>query len=299
MFVSKYAKQLSQALKREGRDIFTEVHQSFENAVVGNTREVDFLRVLIKEMSARCGNMTIPGATITSRFAEIHQKPIVETPNYRCELGDLLVVVKYRLLDHTTESKSILYQVKLSDTTRTKYKIDQNQLDLLTNWPEFAFGRAIHGPKNKFRIAPNTAEFGSYLLAPRNPEKGQTLAWEADIPAVLGIGTGSLPPTYGVCPTALQCQALGPRSVKVDEKMLDVLADVDAFLSHLCFQIGESHTNVGVKNLISALYRYADLEPDPPHEFDDFSSEESRDVQFSVLELCVVQKFDQEASTGT
>ncbi|MCE5204126.1 MAG: hypothetical protein LLG24_07955 [Actinomycetia bacterium] len=220
----------------------------------------------------------------------MHQKPIVAMkPGGRCELGDLLVVVKYHLLDGTTEKKSIIYQVKLTDSKRAQCKIDQKQLRLLRDWPDFEFGRRRDGGPRTYRIRPLTLEFGSYMLEPRRARNTDVLdPWVADVPLLLGEQSLVWRRTFGFCPTAWQVSQDGPKSIAFS-KLAHTTPDADALVSQLAFCLGEHHSNLPVDDLVSSLCRYVGLDPDPPDEFDGYIGKETRSSGFGVLELNVKQ----------
>jgi hypothetical protein len=288
---SEKNKEIAAWLRSGAEFISARVADAFEQAVVGRGSEILFFRELIANLKRRLEPLRIPGARFSCRLAEIHQKPIVETPNYRCELGDLLMVVKYHPIEADSEVKSIIYQVKMADkgSSNQRCKLDKNQLNLLTRWPEFRFGRKADGGTRAYRIAPSSLEFGSYLLAPRSARQGQVLTpWEVDTP--LDFGTASLvwKRSYGLGPTAWDCYAEGTASIPLT-KSAHLVADVDAVVGHLLFSKGENHLNSEVRELVAALYRYVGLDPDPPAEFDGFSTEPGREKGFAVLEVNVEQ----------
>jgi hypothetical protein len=200
----------------------------------------------------------------------IHQKPIVQTNNFNCELGDLLIVIKYILSPTVFEAKSIIYQVKLS-TNKYSHKctIDQNQLKLLSDWPDFSFGKISTGGQKTYSIKPKTVEFGSFMLELRNPTPQKYLPMKYRC--------------YGICPDALLVNLLGPKTVKLNS-INYAKGDVHNFFSHLTFEIGEHHSYPDVADLVEALYRYVGLKPDPPAEFDGYS-EKSEDDGFAVIEI--------------
>ena len=283
MFESRESKELATLLQQHWLAILEAVWVAFDNSIVGCRGEVAFFRSLVNQLSARLDGLRIPGASFNCRHTEIHQKPIVSGSFGSCELGDLLVVVKYHLLDFSVEAKSIIYQVKMSEGGSRKCSIDQKQLTLLREWPPFEFGRRRDGGPQSYDIQPKTIEFGSYMLEPRNAERGEALRywtpyWWHHFPVV-----GS----YGFCPTALQCYNEGPKKIDLDESR-DFLPDVESVLRQILFDRGEHHSNPSVARLIGALYRYIGLDPDPPAEFEGFSEGREEDG-FSILEVNIKQ----------
>lgn len=275
MFQNSYAKQIATAIQAGSPAIAPAINQAFDNSIVGCTSEVAFLRSLIREATQALGGLSIPGVSITSQFAEIHQKPIVTyDSNKRCELGDLLVVIKYIGSDGSFEAKSIIYQIKLAGSGTTKCHIDRKQLDLLCDWPSFSFGTAAPGGPRTYTVTPTTLEFGSFMLEQRNPPSGGYLTWR--------------PHCYGVCPHAMLTRSLGPGTVDIGRPFY-ARGDAHNLFSHLAFEIGEHHSNQQVKDLVEALYRCVGLSPDPPAEFGDYLIE-SEDDSFAVLEVRLEQK---------
>jgi hypothetical protein len=69
--------------------------------------------------------------------------------------------------------------------------------------------------------------------------------------------------------------------------------DAENFLNHLLFEIGEHHSNQDnqeIQNLINALYRYVEWEPDPPEEFDGFSVKKEHEG-FAAIEISIKSDF--------
>lgn len=273
MFLSLEAKEVSNVLRQHSAPLRNAIFTAFENAILGCTKEVKFFRELIKELDSRLSQIKISNIKITCRHIEIHQKPIVKTSTGNCELGDLLIVVKYHLQDFTIEAKSIIYQVKLSDYSSKKCSIDQIQLNLLKNWVPFEFGRKRNGGLQQYFIQPQTLEFGSYMLEPRDPVQGDFIPNKAKC--------------YGTCPSAWSVHQEGTRTVDLTSLQY-TRGDAQTLLSHLIFEIGEHHNNRPVQQLIDALYRYAGLSPDPPDEFENFWEEMEEDG-FAILEINVFQ----------
>lgn len=291
MILSREAQGVASFLRSTCELIYVPVAKAFEQSVPGSGSEVAFFRKLIRELSNRLGEIQLPIARFSCRIAEVHQKPIVKTNSYRCELGDLLVVVKYHPLSSQMEAKSVLFQAKMSRSRSRWCKLDQKQLDLLRRWPPFEFGRERDGGPRRYDLRPRSLEFGSYMLEPRNAAKNSVLSqWRPDIPLEYGHSSGSWERTFGLCPTAWDCFWDGPEGVEL-RKESHLLPDVDAIVGQVIFHRGEHHSNSGVRDLVEALYRYVGLESDPPKEFEGFV-EESEDDGFAVLEVNVEQMAD-------
>lgn len=258
--------QISHVLRKNGSALRAKIRAAFD-AVAGHTKEVDFVKAFATEAGKVLQNYTVGGVRFRSHHKVIHHKPIVTFKGTSRELGDLLIVVKYRSTG-AWEAKAIIYQVKLSDSkNQWTYKIDQGQLELLTTWPSFSFGRNPAGTPISYHIKPTTLECGSYMLEPRSRAQLVGLPGEP----------------FGRCPYARMVRDFGPE--KVNSKLLPSTSnDVNTFLRHLTFQIGEPHGSPGVQDLVDALYRLVGLKKDPPAEFDGYLTEEGQGA-FAVLEI--------------
>jgi hypothetical protein len=280
MFSSQLTKEMATTLRHWWPKLYVETILAFQSAAVGTTQEVKFFRKLLQEFRTRFANFSADGLQITSRVAEVHRKPIVQTGQFRCELADLLVTVKFRLGGSITERKSILYQVKMCKANTLTATIDQNQLTLLTDWPQFQFGRLANGKSAVFNIEPHTTEFGSYLIAQRGPkDKG----WLRTIPFPWFCY-----PSYGLAPSALTVKREGPNGFNC-ESIPEPCSDVCNIVRQLVFEIGEPHAfNAEVQRLVDSLYRYVGLSSDPPNEFDKYTRETGEDeIGFAVVEFVV------------
>ena len=283
--LSDEAKDLSTRLYGAAPILRGWIGARFASATAGCTMEVEFIDRLIQSISGSAPTSAVP-AGFSCRARSIHARPIVRMiPGGRCELGDLVVVVKYHLLDGTVEKKTIIYQVKMTNRRRSHCSISAKQLRLLTTWPPFEFGRRRDGGPRRYRVKPRTAEFGSYMLElrdPRSTSKSVTYG-----PVAVGRSQEVNMQTFGVSPTAWHVKQAGARSVPFPLKQ--AASDVDAWVSHICFQIGEHHATSGVEDLISALYRYVGLDPDPPEEFHGYLRENEEPQGFGVVEINVEQ----------
>lgn len=289
MILGRQTKRMATFLRSCSEFISVRVFRAFEESIVGCQREVPYFRRLVRLLDRELSSLQLPNIRFSTRIAEVHQKPIVQTSAFRCELGDLLIVVKYHPLDSAPEARSVIYQVKMADKGGDSCKIDQKQLNLLTEWPRFEFGKSKDGGPQAFTITPRSLEFGSYLLAPRGAVKSAYLApWELDVPLEFGTESGYWSRGYGLGPTSLECYFEGPDRVTLSKRS-HLICDVDAILGQLIFARGENHQTPEVKNLIDALYRFVGLSPDPPNEFLGYYTDDT-EAAFVVLEFNVEQK---------
>jgi hypothetical protein len=267
MFNHALSKEMSTFLRIHYQNIKSGLANVFKSSISGINRELDLLNNLLANLPTFFNSFNIPGIYFSARSHSIHAKPLVNTSNGRCELGDLLVVIKYNPDPIILEAKSIIYQIKLSQTSSSRYcSIDQRQLSLLCDWPQFSFGGVT------FNLTPKAIEFGSFMLEPRNPS-----------PAINTFGRYFC---YGKCPHAMMVRQLqNNRTVDLDY-LPYTRPDANNFFSHLAFEIGEHHSNQPVQDMINALYRFVGLAPDPPGEFKDDYIEVEGDG-FGVLEINV------------
>ena len=177
--------------------------------------------------------------------------------------------MKYHLSGGIREKNSILYQVKMAAKGSTQCAIDQTQLELLSKWPKFEFGRKATGGPIQYTVQPVGLEFGSYMLEPRNANPGDyAVSWSN---------------SYGVVPTAHLVRSEGPNTVDL-KKLPYTRGDAQGIFSLLAFEVGEHDSNATAWDPVDALYRYAGLTPDPPNEFDGYSDPKGI---FAVIEIRV------------
>lgn len=268
------AKVLSIRLRKDSRVIKKELDDAFERAVVNCVLETHFIDNLVREIQVAVANLRTSGLPLHIRVAKTHQKPIVRFNNSRCELADLLVVSKYRPASGFVEKKSVLYQVKMAKYVASGLcDIDPTQLRLLRDWPPFQFGHQSKGGVQTYTVNPSGLEFGSYMLEPRSPNKGQYVYPNKNM--------------YGTVPTALTVHSEGPHSVDL-ARLPYTRGDSQGILSQILFEIGEHHVNQRVSDLIDAIYRHLSLNPDPHGEFEGFYTEDS-EKRFAIIELTVAE----------
>ena len=265
------AKETANEIRRRASQIRPVIKQAFEQAILGATGEVQFITNLSAELQTACQQLAQQGIPFSCTVSLVHQNPIVKVVNTRarCELADILVVVKYHLPGGVREKNSILYQVKMTRKGSTQFTIDQTQLELLSKWPKFEFGRRATGRPIQYTVQPVGLEFGSYMLEPRNPNQGTNIMNPRN--------------AYGAMPNAHLVRSQGPNTVDL-RKLPYTRGDVQGFFSLLAFEVGEHNTNTTVWNLVDALYRYAGMTPDPPNEFEGYSDHKGI---FVVIEIRV------------
>lgn len=255
------------------------IHNAVEQSVVGRD-EVPFIHELVTNLPAYL-NPAFAAAGINAqvRATVVHKRPIVGYTSAagnpeRCELADILFVVKYLQPNGTFDGKAILHQAKATKTAGSMIcDIDQRQLELLVDWPTFEFGLAAAGGPQPYSIAPTTQEFGSYMLMRRRPVVGQHIAPNRR--------------DYGIAPSAWIVSAAGPATANISALPFSLLASSIIF-NHVAFIHGEPHATAGVQQLVNALYRYVSWLPDPPDEFDGYSTSKptaTRDPLFAIFEV--------------
>jgi hypothetical protein len=282
MFISTVAKDIGDAVRSNADAFRVALADSFEAAIVGEGREVRFFRKLLEDLRSALSSMKILGLNLGCRLVETHQKPIVRVTSpraFRCELADLLVVVKYVLGDGAIERKSLLYQVKLCTSGTLRCQIDPNQLELLSDWPSFEFGRSAQGGPSSYNLSPKTLELGSFMLMQRTPARGGFIPCRTHFCNLRA---------YGISPYAREVQRNGPTTVDISTFPY-AGNSADIFFSHLAFEIGEHHDlNSEVAELVGALYRHLGMDPDPPGEFEGYTRAVSdEEMGFAILEITI------------
>ena len=282
MFISTVAKETGDAVRSNADAFRVALADSFERAIVGERWEVRFFRSLLQELKNALSSMKVLGLNVSCRLVETHQKPIVKVTSPRafgCELADLLVVVKYVLGGGAIERKSLLYQVKLCQGGTFRCQIDGNQLELLSDWPSFEFGRSAQGGPSSYKLSPKTLEFGSFMLMQRAPARGGFIPCRTHFCNLRA---------YGISPYARAVQRNGPATVDISTFPY-ATNSADIFFSHLAFEIGEHHDlNSEVAQLVGALYRHIGMDPDPPGEFEGYTKAISEEeMGFAILEITV------------
>jgi hypothetical protein len=287
MFATETAKAISTATKANADALRQALAEIFEDSIVGQRSEVRFFDDLLSQMKRVFDTIRLAGLNLTCRIARTHQKPkvAVEDPSsFQCELADLLVVVKYQIEPGVVERKSLFYQVKLCEGDTSKCKIDPNQLELLTSWPRFTFGRKGSG-FTSYSLRPKTLELGSYMLMLRAPASGNFIRcrnYFCNLHA------------YGISPCATDVKKEGPLSVDIASFPYAKNAP-EVFFSHIAFEIGEPHEfDPELDGLVGALYRHLGIEEDPPGEFDGFTREVNPEEEpgFALIELTVKRDED-------
>ncbi len=287
MFPSPEAKQLSHVLSVHKPQLLEALSAAIREALSGNALERQVLVGLLTEVPERLKALEIPDVEFRCRCKSIHQKPMVTRGAEKSELGDMLVVVKYHLPDYTCIAKSIVYQLKLTERGGSKCRIDNKQLTLLRDWPCFSFGQRRDGKRQEFAIHPGTTEFGSYMLEPRGiVDDYPVIRWVITRSTPSGASVTTHISSSGCCPTAWECLDEGRSSADIGLPQDHVPPDVFAFAAHILFQTGEPHSNHEVYRLISALYRFCRMEPDPPEEFAEYQVSDENDG-FLLLEINV------------
>ncbi len=284
MFQNNGSKILSNKLQISYISIQKIYKEIFEKSILNCSSEEIFLKKFINEFKNGINNLNNlfknQNIYFNCQVAKIHKTPIAKFDGLikkDCEIGDLLIVVKYHLANGITEKKSIIYQVKLSENNSDDFSIDANQLRLLSEWPKFYFSNKSKGVYFDFDFQPKTLEFGSFLFEPRNAvdEKAQLLSFRK---------------YYGLTPDALLVKSVGRNTVKSSDFKF-VYSDVQRFINHLFFLSGEPHDNNKIDSFINALYKIAGMVPDPPEEFENFFIENKEDG-FAIIEINISEEIN-------
>jgi hypothetical protein len=104
------AKETANDIRRNASQIRPAIQLAFEKAILGAGGEVQFIKNLLAELQTTFRQLANQGYPFSCRVSQVHHKPIVKIvkTGSRCELGDILVVVKYHLSGGVREKNSIL-----------------------------------------------------------------------------------------------------------------------------------------------------------------------------------------------
>ncbi|MFZ5767613.1 MAG: hypothetical protein ACOY3F_02840 [Bacillota bacterium] len=271
--------------------------------------EVHYVRTFAERVENAWGSTVWGSGTrrlqVRTRVKSIHGRAIVEiiAGGSRCELGDLLLVVKYAKGATVLGQKVVVFQAKLD---RSGWDINPIQHRLLSEWPPFRFGNAQrHAGPHQFDLRPREREFGSYLLARRDGlPQGYPGCYDfCPLPLltdwrILVAATSStlMPGTpvvfhahypYPWVLVAIACDApavpqrkrLHPHHLRYGRCLVFELFDL------LTWRRGEwVEPGSTMHEFVSALYRLVGLQEDPPGEFEGYHQE---DGGFTILEITV------------
>lgn len=162
MFFNNHGKEISSKIKSQNRTILRDVTHLHIDAVNCTRTEIQYFRHFFPAFESYMNGLRIDGVTFNCRTKEIHSSPLV-TYGVRktCELGDYIIVVKYKHNGVLIGRKTIIYQLKRSHSN--SWSFDQKQLTLLKDWPTFNFGRRLNA-LNTFTLRPTRPEYGSFVL---------------------------------------------------------------------------------------------------------------------------------------
>lgn len=161
MYFNNHGKTISAKIKSHN-DTIVNNFWLLHTAALKTRTEVQYFRHFFPAFQNYLNALRIPGVTFQCRTKEIHSSPLVTYgTSQTCELGDYILVVKYKMGNVLIGQKTIIYQLKRTHTN--SWVINQKQLTLLKNWPTFNFGRTTAG-KNTFTLRPTRPEYGSFVL---------------------------------------------------------------------------------------------------------------------------------------
>ncbi len=297
MFPSRRAMEISIILGNHFIEFCDRLVHIQYHTIKNSSTEVQYFRNLFPRIVEVLDGFSVKDILVRCQAKEVHQKPIVQYGRgKRCELGDYFVNVKYYDGDKLLGRKLVVYQFKMEDargrttSTRTRHrpqkhtwKIDQKQLELLCDWPTFAFGNAAHG-YNSFTLTPRSPDLGSYWLAQRNSE--YLHRWGLFFPYCFG---------FGIVAPALSIRAQQEkRTVSIHEDRplkCGVLCGGVALASQMIWRYGELvETGTATDDFLEALYRYVGLSPDPPGEFEGFTVKRDDSGGFWGIEIRVTRR---------
>lgn len=224
------------------------------DSIESTDSELTFFREYFQELTSYLNGLH-SRIYFSSRFKEIHAKPKINFYAGCCELGDFFVIVKYYHNDKLLKRKLVIYQFKYSKEN-SNFKIDQKQQQLLSEWPEFSFGKKDFGT-NTFNLHNNSNDLGSYCFVNKNV-KNISVCQSVFLDGRKSIGHKEL---CGIFPYFL------PNSI--------FLQIIDKY--------GEDvYEKTPLSDFVDTLYRYMEWEKDPPNEFGEYMTTEEGESFFGV-----------------
>jgi hypothetical protein len=158
----KYEKELAEKVNRE-----------LANAFASNMREEDMVENLNKLIDA-FGAISQPNGNlfiIEPKTAFIHGCPsrsgvefFKDGKKERCEMGDLVFILSVAIGYTKYFEKITFCQFKKEDRCKTNWKIDENQLFLLSRFPTFNGVKGSAVPPRQYNLANHSECLGSYGL---------------------------------------------------------------------------------------------------------------------------------------
>lgn len=270
MFPDNVSKRISSIIRNDWLKLWEKVYEIQDNAIKNTNNEVEYFREFFNNLKDYFESQPIARLSVECQTKEIHQKPKVKFGKGKNpELGDYFINVKYYDNRKLLGKKFIIYQFKIADKTKPRWKIDQIQLELLRDWPEFQLGKKSMG-YNSFILIPKTKEFGSYWLSQRTAESH---FWGLDIVS-----------------SAMDISLF--QNKNHIENLIPLLiypnSGTTALILQLMWFYGEFvERNTKIDDFIETLYRYVGFAPDPPNEFDEFSTESNDETAFWGIEIIV------------
>jgi hypothetical protein len=177
----------------------------------------------------------------------------VKSEKGNCELGDYFINVKRYGTNGIIDRRLVIYQFKYGNHSG-KWTIDPVQLELLSRWPQFRFGKLGFDDKS-YNLRPQTKDMGSYWFVQRNSRYYNQVCSAYDVAHVLTSKGGRNIITEDVCHYYPHISSI-------------------AILLQMMGRYGEPiENNTDIEDFLHALYRITGLEKDPPDEFSGFSQE--------------------------
>jgi hypothetical protein len=245
MYFNNDGKIISAKIRSHNNKIFHDFW-SLHSAALATRTEIQYFRHFFPALQNYINALRIPGVLFQCRAKEIHSSPLVTYGTGKtCELGDYILIVKYKNRNVLIGKKLIIYQLKRTHTN--SWSIDQKQLKLLRDWPTFCFGRTTVG-KNTYTLRPTRPEYGSFVLIRDN----HPIEFYSDV--------------YGSAYDISNNQF--GKSVRFTDIHKFHYSGLFSYFKLLTWEIGEPIIeNTDIADFTSALYRYMEWEEDPPNEF--------------------------------
>lgn len=270
MFPCKESMQISSLILGEWSDLIFDIHRIHAQTIAKTHREVEYFREFFYSFQNFINSYKIPGIDFVCKAKEIHRKPIVQMlDSTRCELGDYFINVKYMSNGRLLGKKLIIYQFKIGNG---KWNIDQKQLKLMKDWPTFAFGRSASGVKS-YNLHPKTVELGSYWLVDSSCFCSRGF-YSSGFYSSGFYGSGFY--SSGGLSSALDIYNYQHNNRLGNHEAQKIrLCGETGLISQLGWKSGELiEKDSDLSDFLDALYRYIGFDPDPPDEFDGFTTKE-------------------------
>lgn len=280
MFKELESKNFSTAILFHRDEVSEQFGAILEDSLEKSKGEVDFLTRLTDRFEGGAA-IVLPvhtGLIVHTWAKMIHQRPYVSINGENGpELGDLLVSVRYELSGGVVEEKAIIYQVKLEGSQNSNsWKIAHNQLNLLTNWPQFTLSLN----SKTYHIKPLSKEASSYFLLRKPTPLAPKPVSSRPRPTIDHV-FGQVPSNYGHVVPAIDMAGIvdnvqdggvlafdtgrtdaGSSTATADSIVGHTKNDWSGFADHFAFLLGENlNSDPSFKELVEDTFSFVGSQP--------------------------------------